>query len=125
MPWLTVNPTAARAPRTVSVTPSTAGLAAGVHTGTVTIVAGPAGPKTVAVTFTVTAAPACPAPTGLVGAWGFDETSGTTAADASPSANTGTISGATRTTAGRFGRALSFDGVNDCGHGRRTPTRST
>ncbi len=27
--------------------------------------------------------------------------------------NTGTISGATRTTAGRYGSALSFDGVND------------
>ena len=37
----------------------------------------------------------------------------TTAADASGRGNTGTISGATRTTTGKFGSALSFDGVND------------
>ena len=114
-PWLSVSPGAGVAPRTVSVTPSTAGLAPGVHTGTVTVTAaGAAGsPKTVDVTFTVTEAPACPAPAGLVGAWGFDETTGTTAADASPAANDGTISGAARTTAGRFGGALAFDGSND------------
>ncbi len=32
---------------------------------------------------------------------------------AAPTANNGTITGATRVTTGRFGRALSFDGVND------------
>jgi hypothetical protein len=48
-----------------------------------------------------------------VGAWGFDEASGTGVTDASGRANNGTISGATRTTAGRFGSALTFDGVND------------
>ena len=115
VPWLTVTPSSDTAPRTVSVTPSTAGLAAGDHSGTVTIAsAGTSGsPKTVAVTFTITPAPSCPPPAGLVGAWGFDEASGTTTPDASPAANTGTISGATRTVAGRFGGALSFDGVND------------
>ena len=51
--------------------------------------------------------------TGLVGAYNFEEASGTTVVDASGKANTGTISGATRTTQGRFGKALSFDGVND------------
>ncbi|MBN1527628.1 MAG: LamG domain-containing protein, partial [Thermoleophilaceae bacterium] len=65
-------------------------------------------PKTVAVTLNVAAAG-----TGPVGAWGFDEASGTGATDASGRGNNGTISGATRTTAGRLGSALTFDGVND------------
>lgn len=53
-----------------------------------------------------------PAPTGPVGAWGFDETSGTTATDGSGRKHDGTISGATRV-AGRFGNGLQFDGVDD------------
>jgi glucose/arabinose dehydrogenase/PKD repeat protein len=53
------------------------------------------------------------APAGLVLAYGFEETTGTSATDASPSKNTGTVNGATRSTAGRYGRALSFDGTND------------
>jgi hypothetical protein len=51
--------------------------------------------------------------TGLVVAFGFEEASGTTIADRSGNGNTGTISGATSTASGKFGRALSFDGVND------------
>jgi hypothetical protein len=55
-----------------------------------------------------------PPPAGLVAAYGFEEPSGTTTVtDASGNGHTGTISGATRTTAGRNGNALSFDGVND------------
>ncbi|HEX3174529.1 MAG TPA: LamG domain-containing protein, partial [Solirubrobacterales bacterium] len=50
---------------------------------------------------------------GLVLAYGFEETSGTLASDASPAKNDGTVNGATSTASGRFGRALSFDGVND------------
>ena len=50
--------------------------------------------------------------TGLVVALGFDEGAGTSASDASGSNNNGAISGATWT-AGRFGQALSFDGIND------------
>jgi hypothetical protein len=50
--------------------------------------------------------------TGLVGAWGFNEASGTTTADASGNGRTGTIREAVRT-AGRSGGALRFDGVND------------
>ena len=53
---------------------------------------------------------------GLVGAYGFNEASGSTVTDASTAGNNGTISGTsapTRTTAGRFGGALTFDGVND------------
>ena len=51
--------------------------------------------------------------TGLVGAYSFDAGSGTSLADSSGSANNGTISGPTWTTAGKNGNALSFDGVND------------
>ncbi len=55
-----------------------------------------------------------PAPTGLVAAYGFEETSGTTVSDSSPAKNNGTaVGGPVSTAAGRFGRALSFDGVND------------
>jgi hypothetical protein len=50
---------------------------------------------------------------GLVAAYGFNEASGSTVSDASGSGNTGTISGATRTASGKYGRALSFDGIND------------
>ena len=51
-------------------------------------------------------------PVGLVAAYGFDEGSGTTVADSSGSGNGGTVSGATWAI-GKFGTALSFDGVND------------
>jgi hypothetical protein len=51
--------------------------------------------------------------TGLVAAFGFEEATGTTAADSSGRGMTGTISGALHETAGRYGRALTFDGVND------------
>jgi chitodextrinase len=57
---------------------------------------------------TLTAAPA-----GLVAAYAFDETVGATALDASGNANNGTIAGATRVAGGRYGGALSFDGVDD------------
>jgi hypothetical protein len=109
--WLAVTPATATAPATLTATPNITGLAAGTYTATVTITATTAGatgsPKTVAVTLNVAAAAS-----NLVGAWGFDEPSGTTAADASGRGNAGTISGATRAT-GKSGGALSFDGVND------------
>ena len=111
--WLTVTPATATAPATLSVAPNISGLAAGTYTATVTVTATTAGatgsPKTIAVTLTVN--PSVPA--NLVGAWGFDETSGTTAVDASGRGNTGTLNGPTRTTAGKVGGALSFNGVND------------
>ena len=50
--------------------------------------------------------------TGLVAAYGFNEGAGTSFADASGNNNSGTVSGATWA-AGRFGSALSFDGIND------------
>ena len=54
---------------------------------------------------------ACPTG-GLVGAWGFDEATGTSAGDASGQGNAGTVSGAQRVT-GKYGGALSFDGIDD------------
>jgi hypothetical protein len=111
--WLAVAPASGSAPAALSLSANIAGLAPGTYTGTVTIsAAGASGsPKTVAVTLTVNSAP--PAGTGPVGAWGLDETSGTAVTDGSGRGNNGTIAGATRTTAGRFGSALTFDGVND------------
>jgi hypothetical protein len=52
-------------------------------------------------------------PAGPVLALAFDEAAGTTATDASGHGNNGTLTGATRTTAGKFGGALSFNGVSD------------
>jgi VCBS repeat-containing protein len=48
--------------------------------------------------------------------FGFEEASGTTSVDSSGNANNGTFAasgGPTRVTAGRFGSAMQFDGVND------------
>jgi glucose/arabinose dehydrogenase/PKD repeat protein len=50
---------------------------------------------------------------GLVAAFGFEEASGAAVADASGRGNAGLIAGAARTAAGKNGRALSFDGVDD------------
>ena len=44
--------------------------------------------------------------------YAFSEASGTTTADASGNNNTGTLNGATRTTAGQFGSALVFNGTS-------------
>jgi hypothetical protein len=59
-----------------------------------------------------TAAGATPPPSGLVAAYSFDEGSGTTVADSSGNGNTGTITNATWTTAGKHGNALSFNGTS-------------
>jgi hypothetical protein len=48
-----------------------------------------------------------------VAAYGFDEDGGATVKDASGKRNHGEILGAQRTTQGRFGKALLFDGEND------------
>ena len=45
-------------------------------------------------------------------AYGFNEGSGTLLTDLSGNANNGTISGATWTTSGKYGNALSFNGTN-------------
>jgi hypothetical protein len=58
-------------------------------------------------------APAAYGAPGLVGSYSFEEGTGASVTDASGSGNAGTISGATRTSAGKSGAALSFDGSND------------
>jgi Ca2+-binding RTX toxin-like protein len=59
-------------------------------------------------------APPPPAPAGLVLALGFNEASGTTVNDSSPSPKNGTIRGAVRAASrSGFGNALRFDGVDD------------
>ncbi|HVY08171.1 MAG TPA: LamG-like jellyroll fold domain-containing protein [Burkholderiales bacterium] len=50
------------------------------------------------------------AQTGLVAAYSFNEGSGTKLTDVSGNGNNGTISGATWTTSGKFGSALTFNG---------------
>ncbi|HEY6886160.1 MAG TPA: choice-of-anchor D domain-containing protein, partial [Solirubrobacter sp.] len=106
--WLSVTPTSGMSPRDLSVSVSPTGLAAGSYTGTITVTAAGASgsPKSIPVTFTVVTDPN----RGLVGAWGFDETTGTSALDSSGKGNAGTISGATRTTSGKSGGALTFNG---------------
>jgi hypothetical protein len=54
----------------------------------------------------------CRAQSGLVAAYGFDEGSGTTVKDSSGNNLTGTIVGATWTTGGMYGNALSFNGTS-------------
>ena len=53
-------------------------------------------------------------PSGLRAAYAFNEGINTTTADASGNANTGTLTnGPVWTTQGRYGNAITFDGVND------------
>jgi glucose/arabinose dehydrogenase len=108
--WLSASPASGTAPATVTVSVNPSGLTRGTYSGNVRVDGGGANgsPATIPVTLTVS-----PPSTGLVGAWAFNEASGSTANDASGAANPGTISGATRTTAGKYGSALTFDGVND------------
>jgi hypothetical protein len=54
-----------------------------------------------------------PAPTGLVAAYNFNAGSGSALADGSGNNLHGTLSGATWSTTGKYGKALSFDGTND------------
>ena len=49
---------------------------------------------------------------GLVASYSFDEPSGATVQDVSGNGNNGTIANATRSTAGKYGGALSFNGTN-------------
>ena len=50
---------------------------------------------------------------GLVASYSFNEGTGTTVADGSGHGNTGTISGATWTTGGKYGNALKFNGTSN------------
>ncbi len=68
--------------------------------------------RTYTAAFTQTGEP--PVIPGLVGAWSFDDGAGTSAADGSGQNNPGSLEGGpTWTTAGKYGGALTFDGVND------------
>jgi hypothetical protein len=106
----TFQPTAANRigqPTAASFTDT--GLAPGVYYYKVTAqdAAGNVGPAAV-----VRAVVAANGGGGLVAAYGFEEGSGPAIADASGSGNNGTVSGAAWA-AGKHGKALSFDGVND------------
>ena len=104
--------------RMVTVTPATG------QTGTATItVTVNDGPNNTSTSFLVTVNPgtATPTPTptptatptgGLVAAYSFNEGSGTLLTDLSGNGNNGTINGATWTTSGKYGNALSFNGTN-------------
>ena len=61
----------------------------------------------------VTVTVANSATTGLVAAYGFNEGAGPTVGDGSGMGNAGTVQGPVWTTAGKYGKALSFDGSND------------
>ena len=78
-----------------------------------TVVRGLTGAAVAVVSIMSFSEPAMGQTTGLQAAYSFDEGAGTVLGDASGHTHTGTITGATWTTAGRFGHALSFDGVND------------
>ena len=90
-----------------SVTWSTAGVPNGAHTITAVARDG-ANNRTTSATVAVTLNNAPPDTSGLVAAFGFEETAGTTTTDSSGTGNTGTITGATRSATGKFGRSLSF-----------------
>jgi hypothetical protein len=90
--------------RTVTVTPA-AGQT-GTATITLTVSDGQASTPT-SFLLTVSAIPA-----GLVGAYSFNEGTGANVGDLSGSGNVGTVSGATWTTAGKYGNALSFNGTS-------------
>jgi len=92
--------------RTVTITPATGQT--GTTTVTLTVSDGALTAKT---TFTLTVTPA--AGTGLVAAYNFDAGSGTTLADRSGYGNTGSITGATWTSLGKYGSALNFSGTGN------------
>ena len=71
------------------------------------------GKSTTSAAVAVTVSNAAPPSPGLVAAYGFEETTGAVI-DSSGQSNAGTIvNGAARTAAGKIGRAIDFDGVND------------
>ena len=124
-PTVTPTPTATA---TFTPTPTATATFTPTPTATATFTPTPTATATATATFTptptatatATATPtATPTPTptptpppGLVAAYGFNEGSGTLVTDLSGNGNNGTISGATWTTSGRYGNALSFNGTN-------------
>jgi hypothetical protein len=108
-----VNLGAADTSSPYSVSWNTASVSNGTHTLTAVATDG-AGNQQTSAGVTVTVSNSWAIPSGLVAAYTFAEGTGGTTADVSGTGNTGTLVGGTAwSTAGRFGRALSFDGVND------------
>ena len=92
--------------RTITITPATGQT--GTATVTLTVFDGALTAKT---TFTITVIP--PAGTGLVAAYNFNAGSGTSVVDRSGYGNTGSITGATWTSLGKYGSALNFSGTGN------------
>ena len=95
-----------------SVSWTTSQTSNGVHTLTA-VATDAAGRQATSPGVSVTVANSWVVPAGLVAVYTFSEGAGTTTADATGGGKIGTLSGATWTTSGKFGSALSFDGVND------------
>jgi hypothetical protein len=107
--WLSETPDAGDWPSRVRVQVDSSGLEAGIYHATVNVARGTDGNATAIPVVLRVAAPS----EHLVGAWSFDESSGTTVSDSSGHGNSGTIAGAARTTGGLAGSALAFDGDDD------------
>src|SRR5262245_33884072 len=111
--WTNSSGGAGTATGTTSWTATGIALQPGSNVLTVTAfdTAGNTGAVTLTVTFdNQNGAPSTPTPAGLVAAYSFSEGSGTSVTDSSGNNHTGTISGASWTSSGRFGSALDFDG---------------
>ncbi len=95
-----------------SVTWDTTAASAGPHSLTA-VAHDAAGNRTTATAVPVTVDNSVPAGPVPVAAYNFEEASGTSVTDVTGKGHTGTIREAVRTTTGKNGRALRFDGVND------------
>ncbi|HUI26186.1 MAG TPA: LamG-like jellyroll fold domain-containing protein [Candidatus Kryptonia bacterium] len=119
-PQPTVTPTNAA----TATTPATRTITAtGTITTTATVTRSPTVTRTITATGTITRTPSqsptptdtptFAVPTGPVGNWKFEESSGTVVADSSGLGNTGTAENGMGRGPGKIGRAGVFDGVND------------
>jgi Concanavalin A-like lectin/glucanases superfamily/Domain of unknown function (DUF1929)/Bacterial Ig domain/Kelch motif/Galactose oxidase, central domain len=93
-----------------SIAWNTATTSNGSHT--VAAVARDAAGNQAQATVTVSVLNSAPVQSGLVAAYGFNEGAGVLTLDSSGQANTGTLAGATWTPNGKFGSALSFNGID-------------
>lgn len=100
-------PSIGRFVQLVSGAPSSTTTTLAPSTTTTSTTPGASSTTTTAAT-TSTTTSTVPAGPGPVAAWAFDEGAGPTAADASGNTNNGTLAGATWTTQGRVGSALTF-----------------
>jgi hypothetical protein len=94
-----------------SISWNTAAVANGAHVLTA-VARDAAGNQQLSSAVNVTVSNSTTTPGGLVAAYGFNEGTGTAVADASGRGNNGSVSGATWTTSGRFGSALTFNGTS-------------